>query len=231
MEFLHANTKSLLDSAHADGQYISAAGKNVVVIGGGDTGTDCVGTALRHGARERRPARDPPAPAGQARPRQPLAAVAEGLQARLRPGGGGRAAGRRPARWYAVQTKRFVGDAEGHVREVHTVDVEWRKAPRRPPRTPTRSRGRERVVPAELVLLALGFLGPESRGLVEELGLKLDERGNVVTDGEKMTSVPGVFAAGDMVRGQSLVVWAIDEGRKAARGVDRYLMYGETYLP
>ena len=91
--------------------------------------------------------------------------------------------------------------------------------------------GTEQVVPADLVLLALGFLGPERRGPVEELGIRLDERGNVVTDAEKMTSVPGVFAAGDAVRGQSLVVWAIHEGRKAARGVDRHLMYGETYLP
>jgi glutamate synthase (NADPH/NADH) small chain len=90
--------------------------------------------------------------------------------------------------------------------------------------------GTERVLRADLVLLALGFVGPEKGGLLTDLGLKLDDRGHVVTDGEKMTSVPGVFAAGDMVRGQSLVVWAINEGRKAARGADRYLMYGETYL-
>ena len=91
--------------------------------------------------------------------------------------------------------------------------------------------GTDQVVRADLVLLALGFVGPEKRGVLTDLGLKLDDRGNVATDGEKMTSVPGVFAAGDMVRGQSLVVWAINEGRKAARGCDRYLMYGETYLP
>ena len=123
-----------------------------------------------------------------------------------------------------------MGDAEGRVREVHTIDLEWKRnadgrfhAVEIP--------GTERVLPAELVLLALGFVGPEKAGPLRDLGLKLDDRGNVVTDGEKMTSVPGIFAAGDMVRGQSLVVWAIEEGRKAARGVDRYLMYGETSLP
>jgi glutamate synthase (NADPH/NADH) small chain len=123
-----------------------------------------------------------------------------------------------------------VGDAEGHVREVHTIDIEWKKGPEGKIHL-VEVPGTERVFPAELVLLALGFVGPEKRGLVHDLALKLDERGNVVTDGEKMTSVPGVFAAGDMVRGQSLVVWAIHEGRKAARGVDKYLMYGQTYLP
>ena len=90
--------------------------------------------------------------------------------------------------------------------------------------------GTERVLPADLVLLALGFLGPERKGPITELGLKLDGRGNVVADGQRMTSIPGVFAAGDMVRGQSLVVWAIHEGRNTARSVDRYLMYGNTYL-
>ena len=86
------------------------------------------------------------------------------------------------------------------------------------------------MLPADLVLLALGFLGPERKGPITELGLKLDGRGNVVADGQRMTSIPGVFAAGDMVRGQSLVVWAIHEGRNTARSVDRYLMYGNTYL-
>ena len=91
--------------------------------------------------------------------------------------------------------------------------------------------GTEKVYPADLVLLALGFAGPEKEGLLTDLGVKIDDRGNVWTDEEKMTSVPGVFSAGDMSRGQSLVVWAIHEGRRAARGVDKYLMYGESYLP
>lgn len=229
MEFLHANTKSLLDSSLADGAYISASGKNVVVIGGGDTGTDCVGTALRHRARnvtqlEILP--KPPASRAHDNPwpqwpkvykldyGQEEAAALQGADPRA----------------YSIQTKRFVGDESGQVREVHTIDIEWKKSPDGRMHI-VELPGTERVFPAELVLLALGFVGPEKKGLVHELGLKLDERGNVVTDGEKMTSVAGVFAAGDMVRGQSLVVWAIHEGRKAARGVDRYLMYGQSYLP
>ena len=123
-----------------------------------------------------------------------------------------------------------MGDAEGRVREVHTVELDWNKNPEGRFHA-VEIPGTERILPAELVLLALGFVGPEKPGLLGDLGLKLDDRGNVVTDGEKMTSAPGVFAAGDMVRGQSLVVWAIEEGRKAARGVDRFLMYGETSLP
>ncbi len=229
MEFLHASTKSLLDSGHADGAFISAKGKNVVVIGGGDTGTDCVGTALRHRAEnivqleilprppERR-ASDNPWPQWPKVYRLEYgheeAAALQGSDPRI----------------YSVQTKRFTGDSEGRVHEVHTVDIDWRRD--------AEGRfhlveipGSERVFPADLVLLALGFLGPEKKGLIPDLGVKLDDRGNVVVDGERMTSVPGVFAAGDMVRGQSLVVWAIEEGRKAARGVDKYLMYGETYLP
>ncbi len=229
MEFLHANTKSFLDSGHADGEFISAKGKQVVVIGGGDTGTDCVGTVLRHGAEsivqleilprppERR-APDNPWPQWPKTYRldygQEEAAALQGSDPRL----------------YSIQTRRFVGDAEGRVQEVHTVDIDWRRDAEGRIHL-VEIPGSERVFPAELVLLALGFLGPERKGPILDLGVKLDERGNVVVDGERMTSVPGLFAAGDMVRGQSLVVWAIEEGRKAARGVDKYLMYGETYLP
>ena len=229
MEFLHANMKSLLDSGHADGEFISARGKTVVVIGGGDTGTDCIGTALRHRAEKviqleilpRPPARRAPDNPWPQWPKVDRLDYGQEEAAALQ--------GADP-RYFAVQTKRFVGDVEGRVREIHAVDLDWRKGldgRLHPVEIP----GSERVFPADLVLLALGFLGPEKKGLVHDLGLKLDERGNVVTDGERMTSVPGVFAAGDMVRGQSLVVWAIEEGRKAARGVDKYLMYGETYLP
>jgi glutamate synthase (NADPH/NADH) small chain len=229
MEYLSKNTKSLLDSNHADGQFISAKGKHVVVIGGGDTGTDCVGTALRHGAAHVTQLEILPAPpavraADNPWPQWPKtyrldygqeeAAALQGVDPRV----------------YSIQTKRMAGDDTGHVREIHLVSVEWhrgadgRMAVHEVP-------GTEKVVRADLVLLALGFVGPEKHGLVTDLALKLDDRGNIATDGEKMTSMPGVFAAGDMVRGQSLVVWAINEGRKAARGCDRYLMYGETYLP
>jgi len=132
-------------------------------------------------------------------------------------------------RVYSVMTKRFIGDEQRNVRELLYVSVEWVKGPdgRFGPREIA---GTEKVIPADLVLLAMGFLGPE-KPLLQQLGVKLDERGNVWTDGTKMTSVPGVFAAGDMSRGQSLVVWAIREGRLAAQGVDRYLSYGETVLP
>ena len=228
MEFLTKNTKSLLDSNHADGQFISAKDKHVIVIGGGDTGTDCVGTAVRHGAASVTQLEILPSP--------PLARGADNpwpqwpKTYRLDYGQEEVAAlqGADP-RVYSVQTRRFVGDASGHVTELHTVGAEWRR--NHEGRMVLHDiPGTERIVRADLVLLALGFVGPEKGGIVSELGLRFDDRGNVATDGEKMTSVPGVFAAGDMVRGQSLVVWAINEGRKAARGCDRYLTYGETYL-
>jgi glutamate synthase (NADPH/NADH) small chain len=227
MEFLTLNTKSLLDSAHADGAYISAKGKHVVVIGGGDTGTDCVGTALRHGAKSVTQLEILPQPPDQRAAENPWPQwpkvgsmdygqeEAEAIQ------------GSDP-RIYSTQTQRFTGEA-ATVQAVHTAELKWTRS----------AEGRmqneelpdsQRVLPADLVLLALGFLGPERKGPISELGLKLDGRGNVVADGQRMTSIPGVFAAGDMVRGQSLVVWAIHEGRNTARSVDRYLSYGKTYL-
>ncbi len=228
MEFLHANTKSLLDSRHADGRFIPAKDKDVVVIGGGDTGTDCVGTAMRHGCRSLVQFEILPQPPAQRAPDNPwpqwpriyrLDYGQEEAAARF---------GRDP-RAYSVLSKRFVGDGSGKVRAVQTVEVEWarggdgRFSPREIP-------GTEREWQAELILLAMGFLGPETGGLLADLGVRVDGRGLVAADGEKMTSVPGVFAAGDMARGQSLVVWAIADGRRAARGVDKYLM-GETALP
>jgi glutamate synthase (NADPH/NADH) small chain len=229
MEYLHANTKSLLDSNHEDGRYISAAGKDVIVIGGGDTGTDCVGTALRHNCRslvqfeilERPPIeRAPDNPWPQWPKIYRLDYGQEEAAARF---------GRDP-REYCVMTKRFVGDREGHVSEVHTVQVEWARAGNNGRVAPREVPGTEKVWPAQLVLLAMGFLGPEREGLLDQLGVAINERGNVAVDENMMTSRPGVFAAGDMSRGQSLVVWAIADGRRAARGVDQYLM-GETVLP
>jgi glutamate synthase (NADPH/NADH) small chain len=228
MDFLTANTRSLLDSKLADGRFISAKDKHVVVIGGGDTGTDCVGTSIRHGARAvvqleilpRPPderARDNPWPQWPKVYRldygQEEAKALWGADPRI----------------YSVLTKRFMGDAEGNVRELQTIQVEWTKGPDGrfgPKELP----GTEKVTRADLVLLALGFVGPE-RPVLQQIGVKLDDRGNVWTDEQKMTSVPGVFAAGDMARGQSLVVWAIREGRQVARSVDRYLSHGETVLP
>ena len=131
-------------------------------------------------------------------------------------------------RQFCVQTKRMVGDENGNVKAIEVVEVRLVPQPSGPPKI-EEVPGTARTIPADLVLLAMGFLGPEKNGLLSELGVKLDGRSNVVTDANKQTSVPGVFAAGDMSRGQSLVVWAIAEGRSAAIGIDRYLM-GETVL-
>jgi glutamate synthase (NADPH/NADH) small chain len=221
MEFLHANTKSLLDSQHQDGNYISAKGNDVIVIGGGDTGTDCVGTALRHGCRSILQL--------EIVPRPPLARATDNPWPQwpkvYRLDYGQEEAkslfGDDP-RQYAIQTTKFVGDEAGHLKEIHTVRVEWVKdngriAPRNIP-------GSEQVFPAQIVLLALGFSGPESQ-LLDQLGVEKDARTNVKTEtGRFGTSVQGVFAAGDMRRGQSLVVWAINEGRAAASECDSYLM-------
>jgi glutamate synthase (NADPH) small chain len=228
MEFLHANTKSFLDSAHKDGNYISANGKHVVVIGGGDTGTDCVGTAMRHGCKSLTQLEILPRPPDTRHPDNPwpewpriyrLDYGQEEAKARF---------GDDP-RIYLTSPQKFVGDTNGHVKEVHTVTVEWTKneagafVPKNIP-------GTEKVYPADLVLLAMGFLGPEENVLAQ-LGVERDARSNARADyGRFHTSIPAVFAAGDCRRGQSLVVWAINEGRGAARECDRFLM-GETTLP
>jgi glutamate synthase (NADPH/NADH) small chain len=229
MEYLHANTKSFLDSKHADGRYIDARGKNVVVIGGGDTGTDCVGTAIRQGAKALVQLEILPRPPDERAPDNPWPQWPKVYKLDYGQEEAKALWGADPRR-YAVQTKRFLGDEQGRVKELHVTGIEWLRGEGGKPLGPREVAGTETVIPADLVLLALGFLGPE-RSLPTDLGVKLDERGNVWTDEEKMTSVPGVFAAGDCSRGQSLVVWAIQEGRRAARGVDKYLMYGETVLP
>jgi glutamate synthase (NADPH/NADH) small chain len=227
MEFLHANTKSLLDSNHADGQYISAKDRDVIVIGGGDTGTDCVGTALRHGCRSLIQFEILPQPPLTRAPDNPWPQWPKVYKLDYGQEEAAALFGSDP-REYLIQTKKFVGDGEGRVKELHTVRIEWvrdngRTVPREVP-------GSERVFPAQLVLLAMGFLGPESP-VLDQLGVEKDARTNAKAEhGKFATSVPGVFAAGDMRRGQSLVVWAINEGRGAARECDRYLM-GETALP
>jgi glutamate synthase (NADPH/NADH) small chain len=227
MEFLHANTKSLLDSGHQDGKYISAKGKHVVVIGGGDTGTDCVGTSIRHGARTVTQLEILPRPPDERAADNPWPQWPKVFKSDYGQDEAKAVFGHDPRRFCAL-TKRFIGDASGKVKELHIVEVEWTKGPdgRFGPKDIP---GTDRIIAADLVLLALGFVGPE-KPLVQQLGVKLDDRGNVWTDPNKMTSVPGIFAAGDMSRGQSLVVWAIHEGRHAAQAVDRYLSYGETVL-
>jgi glutamate synthase (NADPH/NADH) small chain len=227
MDFLHANTKSLLDSGHADGKYISAKDKDVIVIGGGDTGTDCVGTSLRHGCRSLLQFEILPMPPEQRADDNPwpqwpkVYRLDYGQEEALALFG-------RDPREYCITTKKFVGDERGRVKELHTMRVEWSRDNGRV--IPKEIPGTEKVFPAQLVLLAMGFLGPENQ-LLDQLGVEKDARSNAKAEhGKFATSVPGVFAAGDMRRGQSLVVWAINEGRGAARECDRYLM-GATVLP
>src|SRR5438105_5786778 len=227
MDFLTHNTRSLLDR-HKNGNFISAEGKDVMVIGGGDTGTDCVGTAMRHNCKslvqvEILPcppmdrAKDNPWPEWPKVYRldycQEDAAANYGADPRV----------------YLTTAKRFVSDDHGQVKAVHTVQVQWERnengqwVPKEVP-------GTEQVLPTQLVLLAMGFLGPE-QPLLDALGVERDLRTNIKADyGKYQTSIPKVFAAGDCRRGQSLVVWAFNEGRGGARECDRYLM-GGTNLP
>jgi glutamate synthase (NADPH/NADH) small chain len=227
MEYLLLNTKSLLDSKHEDGKFINAKGKHVVVIGGGDTGTDCVGTAMRHGCKSLMQLEILPRPPEERASDNPWPQWPRIYRMDYGQEEAAAVFGDDP-RKYAVVTKRFDADAAGNVKALHTVNVEWKADGGRP--VMREVPGTEKVWPADLVFLAMGFLGPEKPGLLAELGVALDDRGNVKTDAEKRTSVPKVFAAGDMSRGQSLIVWAIAEGREAARGVDQALM-GETLLP
>ena len=228
MQFLKANTKSLLDSGLDDGRYISAAGRDVIVLGGGDTGTDCVATSMRHGCRSLLQFEILPKPpleraADNPWPQWPrVYRLDYGQQEAMA------VFGEDPRR-YQVLTKRFVGDGEGRVSELETVRIEWYMGD--DGRMSFREvEGSEQRWPCGLVLLALGFLGPEQE-LLRQMNIRTDERSNALAEyGKYMTSVEGVFAAGDSRRGQSLVVWAINEGREAARECDRYLM-GSTDLP
>jgi glutamate synthase (NADPH/NADH) small chain len=226
MEFLPQQNKVVAGDRVPD--QLTAAGKRVVILGGGDTGSDCLGTSNRHGAvsvhqfellpeppEDRRAAG--PAPGVAPWPYWPMilrtsSSHEEGV-----------------VRDYSINTKRFSGDADGNVKKLHCVRLEWRKG----------DDGRMQMVEVpgsdfeldcDLVLLALGFLGPEQPGPIKDLGLELDARGNVKCDASYMSSLAGVFACGDLRRGQSLVVWAIWEGRECARGVDAWLM-GRTDLP
>lgn len=233
MEFLHGNTRRLLDepASGSNGHsrpFISAEGKDVVVIGGGDTGTDCVGTSLRHGCKslvqfeilERPP---DTRQADNPWPEWPkIYRVDYGQQEAITLFG-------QDPRQYAIMTKKFVGDERGHVKEIHTVGIEWTAGNNGHRPGPKEIPGTEKVWPAQLVLLSMGFLGPED-SLLSQLGVERDNRSNVQTGSDYATSIKGVFSAGDMRRGQSLVVWAIREGRAAARECDRYLM-GYTELP
>jgi len=228
MDFLRPNTKSLLDSQFADGNYINAKDKRVVVIGGGDTGNDCIGTSLRHGCASVVNFELLPKPPAERAPDNPwpewprIFRVAYGhAEAEAKYG--------HDPREYCILSKRFIDDGNGNVAGIETVRVEWVKDEKgafQMKEVP----GSEQVFEADLVFLALGFLGPE-HAVIEGAGVEVDPRSNYKADyGKFQTSVPGVFAAGDCRRGQSLVVWGIAEGRGAARAVDEYLM-GSSSLP
>jgi len=225
MEFLTANTSSILAGSDSP---VSAAGKDVIIIGGGDTGTDCVGTSLRHGCSsvsqlEIMPCSPEERDASNPWPEWPKTYKMDYGQEEAAAKYGA------DPRVYLTTATRFESDSEGTVTAVHTVQVAWKKNEKGHV-VPTPVPGTEQVRPAQLVLLAMGFLGPEQR-LIEELGLECDPRSNIKAEQEKYcTSIPGVFAAGDCRRGQSLVVWAFNEGRGAARECDRYLM-GSSELP
>lgn len=228
VNFLHANTKSLLDSKHQDGNYLSAKGKDVIIIGGGDTGTDCVGTSIRHGCRSVIQLEIMPKPAAERQADNPWPQWPKVLKTDYGQEEAIALYGSDP-RHYCITAKKFTGDVEGNLKEVHTVEVEWQKdtAGRY---IPVEIPGTEKVHSAQLVLLAMGFLGPEETA-IRSLGIEQDSRTNVKAEyGKFSTNIEGVFTAGDMRRGQSLVVWAINEGRGAARECDKYLM-GHSELP
>ena len=238
MEFLTKNTKSLLDSKHEDGQFINAAGKDVIVIGGGDTGTDCIGTSLRHGCKSLVTFEIVPQPPNERADNNPWPQWPRILRTDY---GHDEAAAKfdysqiegkqlpTDPREFSIQTSEFLGDDDGNLRAVKTVRVDWSKPQENgPPFTVVE--GSEQEWPCQLIFLALGFSGPEQM-IAEELNLETDGRSNFQAEyGDYATSIEGVFAAGDCRRGQSLVVWAINEGRQAARECDRYLM-GSTKLP
>lgn len=215
MEFLPQANRTALGEEVED--QILATGKNVVIIGGGDTGADCLGTSHRQGAAsvtqlEIMPEPPEVRPAGQPWPSYPMIFRVSSAHEE----GGDRV--------YAVSTKEFLGDADGNVRALRLVDVVFEGGKF------NEVEGTEREIPAELVLFAMGFTGPEKAGLIEQLGVDLDQRGNVARDGKYKSSVDGVYVAGDAGRGQSLIVWAIAEGRAAAAAVDEFLT-GSTALP
>jgi glutamate synthase (NADPH/NADH) small chain len=190
---------------------ITAEGKHVVVIGGGDTGADCVGTAHRQGALSVTQLEIMPRPSDDRPEHQPWPTMPTLYKVTSAHEEGGE-------RVYAVNTVRFTGDEKGHVRELHLVEVVFEGG------TFVPQEGTERIIPADLVTLAMGFTGTDrSNGMIEQLGLELDARGNIARDGSYATNVDGVFVAGDAGRGQSLIVWAIAEGRSAAKAVDTYL--------
>jgi glutamate synthase (NADPH/NADH) small chain len=221
MEYLPLQNRRCLGDNIPEGQFISAGGKRVVIIGGGDTGADCLGTVHRQGARSVHQFELLPQPPPERAPDNPWPLWPTIFRSSSAHEEGG-------AREYCISTTRFTG-SNGQVERLHAVRVEFvpggngRQLMREVP-------GSAFEMEVDLVLLAMGFLGPEKDGMLTQFGVEMTDRGNVAVDADsKMTSVPGVFSAGDMARGQSLIVWAIAEGRQAAKGIDAYLM-GATAL-
>jgi glutamate synthase (NADPH/NADH) small chain len=221
MEYLRPQNRRCEGDAIPDEHVISARGKRVIIIGGGDTGADCLGTVHRQGARSVHQFEILPHPPDQRAPENPWPEWPNIYRVSSAHEEGGE-------RVYSVSTRRFVGDEHGHLKALEVIRVEMARDNGRI--SFKEIPGSEFTLACELALLAMGFLGPERPGMLTDLGVKLTERGNVWRDENWMTSVPGIFTAGDMQRGQSLIVWAIAEGRSAARGVDRYLM-GRSDLP
>ena len=221
MEYLTLQNRRCEGDVISDDEFITAQDKRVVIIGGGDTGADCLGTAHRQGARSIHQFELLPRPPDQRHETNPWPEWPNIFRVSGAHEEGGE-------RVFSVSTDRFTGNGAGQVTTLHASEVEMTRDNGRVSFTPVPASAFELEV--DLVLLAMGFLGPTRDGLLSQLGVTLTDRGNVSRDASWMTSVDGVFAAGDMQRGQSLIVWAIAEGRSAAAGIDRYLM-GETQLP
>ena len=220
MEYLPLQNRRCEGDTIAEEKFITAEGKHTVIIGGGDTGADCLGTVHRQGAASVLQLELLPRPPDERASSNPWPLYPQVFRTSSAHEEGGE-------RLYSVSTKKFMGE-NGHVKKLHLVTVEMKTDNGRMSFADVP--GSDQEFPAELVLLAMGFLGPERKGMLEELGVEMTDRGNVKRGADWMTSVPGVFTCGDMQRGQSLIVWAIAEGRSCAQAVDRHLM-GETLLP
>jgi glutamate synthase (NADPH/NADH) small chain len=220
MDYLPMQNRCVAGEEIPASGFISAKGKKVIILGGGDTGADCLGTAIRQGAKEIYQYELLPKPPAERAVDNPWPTWPNIYRVSAAHEEGG-------IRDYSIQTRGLSGK-DGELKKLHAVRVEFASEGGR--QVLKETPGSDFEVEVDLLLLAMGFLGPEREGMLSQLGVELTERGNVKADDRKMTSVPGVFTAGDMTRGQSLIVWAIAEGRAAARGIDEYLM-GESLLP
>ena len=216
MDFLLKNTKSLLDSEHADRKFIDVKDKNVIVIGGGDTGTDCIATSIRHGCKSVTQIEIMPSLAEKVFTHENWLSRIRTFQIDYGQEEAKAVFGADP-REYCVMTTKFIGDETGKLRGLETVEVEWKEGKL------VKVENTEKFLEAETVFLAMGFTGVEKVKLFEDLGVALTPRGTIASDKNKQTSAAKIFAAGDCERGQSLIVWAIADGRKAASSVDKFL--------